>query len=265
MFDPYELFGLSPTDATLSELKTAYYRFALLCHPDKGGDAQSMAKVTLAYQWIRDSLQTVQNQRTHFETDYDEAIVPSFTDVLAETFNYTLERFRDLCYLHGITTPELIQMLHVPAFESAMVKHATPETLDAHLHTFLESYVRDTASSASASNVEYYVPMSEPTGYDVTVPWKPEDFQRTAVVLYQELVCPDAATPFASIDTTTPPPSDFTHTVRPLPMNDYREAFMSNVYPIHDAAATATLQDAYEQKRLERATQDLSLNASFIE
>lgn len=264
MFDPYELFGLSPTAATLSELKTAYYQMALLCHPDKGGDAQTMTKVTLAYRWIRESLETVQDQRIRFEDvykkeDLTQSTVPSFTDVLAETFDYTPERFRDLCYLHSITAPELLQMLYIPAFESAMAQHATPETFDGHLHTFLESYVRDTAN-ASASNVEYYVPMSEPGGYDVTAQWEPSDFQRTAMVIYQEPVCPDTTTPFASLDASVPLTADFTNTTRPLPLNDYREAFMSNVYRTDvDMVPSVDIKDAYDQKCLERATQDLNL------
>jgi hypothetical protein len=265
MFDPYEFFGLSPTTATLTELKTAYYQMALLCHPDKGGDPQTMAKVTLAYQWIRQSLETVNDQQTRFEDvykkeDLTQPTIPSFTDVLAETFDYTPERFKDLCTLHSITAPELLQMLYVPAFESAMANHATPETLESHLHTFLASYVRDSAS-ATASNVEYYVPMSEPSGYDTNTPWEPEDFQRTALVLYHEPVCLDTATPFAPLNpSSSGNTADFTNTTRPLPMNDYREAFMSYVYPNDiDRVPYVDIKDAYEQRCLERATQDLSL------
>lgn len=263
VLNPYEFLGLSTTNATLAELKTAYYRLALLCHPDKGGEASAMATLTLAYQWVLRELTGVKDHLTSFKEFYGEHIqttpVRGFTDVLAESFDYTPVRFAGLCESYGITVPALHQMLYVPAFEWAMRQFATPETLDTHLHAFLENYQKDTATPAT-SNMEYYVPMSDPVGYGELL--EQPDLHQTdytkPLVVYQEPLCPDrplAAGFLNPADATTL--GGFTSLTEPLPVYDYQEAFTSNVFPALDDASGTPM--SVEQKQLERQMQDQNL------
>ena len=51
-----QLFGLTNT-TTLATLKKAYYEFAMLCHPDNGGNTQDMQVVQDAYATAKEQLQ----------------------------------------------------------------------------------------------------------------------------------------------------------------------------------------------------------------
>lgn len=52
--DYYAILRVSPT-ATAKEIKTAYKRRAVECHPDRGGSHAEMVKVNLAYEILSDS------------------------------------------------------------------------------------------------------------------------------------------------------------------------------------------------------------------
>lgn len=67
---PYELFGLTP-NSSMEEVRRAYYRLSLVCHPDKGGDINDMRTVHNAYQWIRQQHMTVSDRTDGSET-YEE-------------------------------------------------------------------------------------------------------------------------------------------------------------------------------------------------
>lgn len=266
VLNPYEFLGLSTTNATLAELKAAYYQLALLCHPDKGGETGAMTTLTLAYQWVLRELTGVKDHLASFKEFYGEHIqttpVRPFTDVLADSFDYTPERFAGLCASYHITVPALQQMLYVPAFEWAMRHFATPETLDDCLKQFLEQYQTDTARPAS-SNVEYYMPMSDPTGYGDLLE-QPEVRQMDYVkplVVYQEPLCPDRplAAGFLNPKEATAASGGFTSLTEPLPVYDYLEAFTSNVFPGADAEDAEGTQMSVEQKLLERQLQDQNL------
>ena len=295
MINPYEFLGLTNSECSLSDLKTAYYRLALICHPDKGGDPGAMMTLTLAYQWILDQLLAANQHQKEFEEYYGEALkngealqngealkngdgdaqttpptIPSFTDVLAETFEYTPERFKAYCENYAITAPEIQQMLFIPAFEWAMAKKATPETLNGHIHTFLENYLRDTQTPLDS--VEYYVPMSDPTGYGTLLKKEDADFETTTptyhrhvasnMVLYTEPVCRD--TPVnALLQVADASAFGFTNTAAPLPLYDYEEAFTTYYLPGNDAIDPTPfpLQEALETKALERSLQDQHISS----
>lgn len=56
--DPFGLLGVGPS-SSIAELRRAYFRMALICHPDKGGAPEEMAIVQGAYEWIRQQLEAV--------------------------------------------------------------------------------------------------------------------------------------------------------------------------------------------------------------
>lgn len=283
MINPYEFLGLTKSECSLAELKTAYYRLALICHPDKGGEPGSMMTLTLAYKWIHDQLLAANHHQKEFTEYYGDALkngdvdgdgtpasslpIPSFTDVLAETFDYTPERFQVHCECYAITSKDIQKMLFIPAFEWAMAKKATPDTLSGLLYTFLESYVRDTQTPLDS--VEYYVPMTAPNGYGERMTTEDSEFIKhkesylqpiaSNMILYQEPVTLDVPIQ-ASIHTDTSQ-RGFTNIAAPLPTYDYEEAFTTYVIPDADADASYEndVMDALNKKELERQLQDQTL------
>ena len=270
MINPYEFLGLTRSECTLAELKTAYYRLALICHPDKGGDPNAMKTLILSYQWVLQQLTAANEHQKTFDEYYGEDTkqtthIPSFTDVLAETFEYTLPRFQTLCFLHTITEPDIQKMLFIPAFEWAMTKKATPDNLDNHLHTFLETYIRITQTPMDS--IEYYVPMSDANGYGACIEAGPFEFlahkekyqQHVAsnMILYKEPVSMDAPIKASIIAESSL--NGFTNIAAPLPVYDYEEAFTTYYIPGSEAPDTETplnLLEARDIKEMERRFQD---------
>ena len=52
--NPYQLLGINPNMPDLRQLRKSYYQLALLCHPDKGGNKESMDIVHKSYLYIVD-------------------------------------------------------------------------------------------------------------------------------------------------------------------------------------------------------------------
>ncbi len=67
---PYELFGVTPT-STIQEIRRAYFKLSLICHPDKGGDVHDMRTIHTAYTWIMQQQATI-HDRTDGEESYEE-------------------------------------------------------------------------------------------------------------------------------------------------------------------------------------------------
>ena len=50
LINPFALLGIT-TNCTFNELKRNYYKMALLCHPDRGGNSEDMKVVHKAYKY----------------------------------------------------------------------------------------------------------------------------------------------------------------------------------------------------------------------
>ena len=102
MINPFELFGLS-VDSEVSELKKAYYSLALLCHPDKGGDMDSMVQLINAYNYVKKNLEhksdkTYEEAEKEFELfvqEQNEQEYPSIDEITNELFDRTLQLDKD--------------------------------------------------------------------------------------------------------------------------------------------------------------------------
>lgn len=53
--NPFEFLGVQ-LDSSLTDLRKAYYRLALICHPDKGGHHEEMTMLRTAYVWLTEQL-----------------------------------------------------------------------------------------------------------------------------------------------------------------------------------------------------------------
>ncbi len=60
LINPFELLGINEK-STLKDARKAYYNIALLCHPDCGGDENSMRVLVNAYKFVEKKLKTVRN------------------------------------------------------------------------------------------------------------------------------------------------------------------------------------------------------------
>lgn len=76
---PYELLGLTHK-SSLNDLRKSYYRLAMMCHPDKGGNPDDMIMIHTAYKWIEEQLASIIS-REHQEY---EAAQKSFDDFVKE-------------------------------------------------------------------------------------------------------------------------------------------------------------------------------------
>lgn len=68
--NPYELLGVTET-STKDEVRRAYYKLAMIVHPDKGGYAADMNVLHAAYEWVINHIHVVTGREGGHET-YEE-------------------------------------------------------------------------------------------------------------------------------------------------------------------------------------------------
>jgi curved DNA-binding protein CbpA len=95
--NPYELLGFdskNPNHISLNQLKKTYYNLSLICHPDKGGSADTMIVLKNCYEYIKNQLENAKDHSTDFETIENEfknflqsqsSKPPPFSAIYAET------------------------------------------------------------------------------------------------------------------------------------------------------------------------------------
>jgi hypothetical protein len=106
MIQPFALFGLTP-QSTAEDIRRAYYQLALVCHPDKGGNAADMRMVQQAYEWICKHFQwfkekgmpSLEEVQADFET-YEVPSLPSFSWVCLEAHGISASEIREACQNH---------------------------------------------------------------------------------------------------------------------------------------------------------------------
>lgn len=103
MLQPYELLGVT-YKSSIQDVRRAYYNWALICHPDKGGNKDEMHLIHNAYEWIMNQLTEVnkrekegktyeeylEEQKTNIE-DSKNKPYPSFDDIVLEVNNISNE------------------------------------------------------------------------------------------------------------------------------------------------------------------------------
>jgi hypothetical protein len=81
--NPYEVFGIT-IESSLDDVRKAYYQLALVCHPDKGGNAEDMRIVYACYLWLKEQLGHKTNDTYE---DVCEMFAAFWRDHPAETFD----------------------------------------------------------------------------------------------------------------------------------------------------------------------------------
>jgi curved DNA-binding protein CbpA len=70
LINPYKLFGLN-SKSKLQQLRKAYYKMALICHPDKGGTEEDMTTIHNAYIYIREHLENCKEEKEYEKMEED--------------------------------------------------------------------------------------------------------------------------------------------------------------------------------------------------
>ena len=103
--NPYNLLGVNPNMPDLKQLKKSYYRLALLCHPDKGGNKHSMDIVHKSYLYIKKQFDNCQNLKSYEELEKEfelfcktqEAQPPPFRVIWENSEEYnSLKKHKDI-------------------------------------------------------------------------------------------------------------------------------------------------------------------------
>jgi hypothetical protein len=89
--NPYDLLGIT-IDSTVADLKKSYYTLALLCHPDKGGDAADMNTLALSYKYLIEQLEhrsdkTYEEVEAEFDAfckEQEQITPPDFAEIYGD-------------------------------------------------------------------------------------------------------------------------------------------------------------------------------------
>jgi hypothetical protein len=111
------MMGVKPT-SSLADVRRAYKNLALICHPDKGGNATDMRILKMSYDWICSQLEQVQLESEKgtyeereaefkaFLVNQETNPLPSFTDIEIDTLDI------DPCMLHKLKAHIQEQLPH---------------------------------------------------------------------------------------------------------------------------------------------------------
>jgi len=110
--DPYKLLGIDPEYPSLKKLKKSYYNWALLCHPDKGGNEESMKLIHKSYLYIKKQFENCKDVKKYEELEKEfedfckkqEEQPPPFREIWEnsdeykklQNFNKAFEKFKSL-------------------------------------------------------------------------------------------------------------------------------------------------------------------------
>ena len=94
MIDPWTLFGVTP-ETPMRDVRKAYLKMALLCHPDHGGNTSDMNIVYQAYVWIRDQIESADRRNAVFRVE-ERFRTLSMNEIEKEVANFNEEEFNRL-------------------------------------------------------------------------------------------------------------------------------------------------------------------------
>jgi len=269
-FNPYDVFGVTPL-SSLQELSKAYYRLALICHPDKGGDGESMKSLAIAYRWLKDQLDTVHQHKTTFDEVFTDAMkeatfVPNFTDVLSESYGYTHELFDSICNDVALDG-KWRDMLFIPIFEITLHDLKTVPSLDIlkdHVKNQLEIFMKGNPFTSDTNDTDMMWESSIKQGYgdrmENQLPFhyasSAINYQKDMVVYTEPSGC--FAQPGGGPIMTPSKQDDFT-VYDDLSMCDYERAFYSysedfkKLEEQMEGRINMDVKDLYEQEKEDRA------------
>lgn len=204
--NPYEFLGVTPT-STITEVRRAFFRLSLLCHPDKGGNANDMRTLQSAYDWIVHHLYTVKTHGNETYEEKEEAFkyfleaqqtekILSWDEIVKDTLGLNDDQFDELYSQCKVTDDDYTKRVVKHIFFSRLRCLLNQEVNHAHIASFakglLQSCVAETKSvqdrgcyhaSVQGGYGEYLQPLPE----DITAPIATDkSFGRQELTIYHE-------------------------------------------------------------------------------
>lgn len=239
--NPYELLGVKE-DSPLSEVRRAYFRIALVCHPDKGGSADDMRVVQSAYDWIVHHINTVKahgtetyeekedNFKEFLESQQKEKVL-TWDEVCKDVLDLTDVKFDEMYDRLKVTHDDFAKRVVTQLFYSRM-RWATETSADPNAENVMLWCIQEVSHKSqsggwfNASHTGGYGEYFQNTPTDIDVPIE-RPFGKQELIVYEE---PIAIPP--SLGTSVAPPEDKLEDYTTDTLCDYRVAYMDAQMPL---------------------------------
>tara|TARA_Y100001958_G_C21157149_1_gene491912 strand:+ start:370 stop:1110 length:741 start_codon:yes stop_codon:yes gene_type:complete len=167
LINPYKLFHLT-SKSTLEQLRKAYYKMALLCHPDKGGSEDDMIIIHRAYIYIKAQLENCKEEKEYEKMEED------FNDFCKKQTEKP-PPFRDIWELSDD------KKFHDRFNQQFMKKHYSTQTDDQEHNPFQDGY------GSLMDNSEYHsIGSSTKINYNEKVKGTSQTVFKKDMIIYEE-------------------------------------------------------------------------------
>lgn len=167
LINPYMLFHLT-SRSTLEQLRKAYYKMALLCHPDKGGSEDDMITIHHAYVYIKEQLENCKEEKEYEKMEDD------FNDFCKKQTDKP-PPFRDIWELSDD------KKFHDKFNQQFMKKHHAVQTAEEDFNPFKDGY------GSLMDQSEYHGDHKKSkTNYNDVVKGTPQTEFKQDMIIYEE-------------------------------------------------------------------------------
>lgn len=276
---PFELLGVT-FSTSLKDVRKRYYQLALLCHPDKGGSAEDMRMLHVAYKWIEEQLLTVQSQEFQSYEEAEESfqafveerksteVLPSMMEVALDVSGYCKQDISAYFVQHAPST--------LQAHPTALSWFEQMVLRDIYLASLrIEEVTFDTICSevlrGMSSSWETLQPASIPGGYGeyMVTPCMDEETAPPSLGVHQMVLFKEqqpyqkgpCGAQYGNVPATLENYGEGPHGC------DYREAFLEHVPEQTFEAAAASICTAYSEPlgSVEEKLEDIQLQRQMFD
>lgn len=261
MIQPFEFLGVT-VKSTITEIRQAYYRMALIVHPDRGGSTHDMHILQRCYEWIMQQMQLQKDIsyediekdfKTFLQTQCYSEDIPSLSEISIESHGMSIASIRSFYDSMGNTDEsQFLWFLHEIKRELLIQSYVSINARNFDVPTFLKNVYEHMKSSYKKI---YH--SSVPGGY-THIMKEDTSFGKKELISYEDkqTYLPDKGAPLQLPEQM----DDYSLYINPLFMQDYQQAFMEiphELYKVEDKETS--IEEALECLRTERAIQETSI------
>lgn len=206
MVNPYEFLGVTPT-SPMTEVRRAFFRLSLMCHPDKGGRTEDMRTLQSAYDWITHHIDTVKDHGTETYEEKEDAFkaflesqqqekILSWDEILKDNLGLNDTQF-DAMYAEnkcsdGDYTKQVVKHIFYSRLRCLMNQELPPADVATFSLQLLRSCIEETKTIEDrgwyhASIQGGYGSFLQAIPEDISAPIEPtKSFGRQEMILYEE-------------------------------------------------------------------------------
>lgn len=279
--NPYEFLGVT-TESSLTEVRQAFFRLSLVCHPDKGGNNDDMRTLQSAYEWITHHIQTVkchgtetyeekeENFKTFLESQQVEKILP-WDEILKDVMELQNEGFDELYNRHKTTDDDYTKKLVTHLFVSRLRCMVTQEVSHKHIQGLKEQLMHACVTEMTkVQNTGFYNRAAMKGGYgdylestptDIDIPIsETKSFGKKELIIYEAPTALSLPKPVGADIAQVESVEDYSTET----LCDYRMAFQDTNHPLQkleESLAPLFTQDVNAQfEELRRSMENLGLH-----